>query len=231
MQAKSTLVDAGSSPTSVLRAGLVLGKVKATGLLEKYDPTATDGTQVAFCVLAQGISMLDSAGSAQQKQVHVLWKGILQADQLLLLDNMARKQLLRSGRYLFDEAHSATAANSVALAGDLHLSEVAKAGPTYTVVAADAGTLFVAGGACNFTLPTIAAGLGPFEFLNAADADMVITSAAGDDILADGNAAADTVTFSTSSHKIGSRARIRANAAGTLWLFENLGGTTATVAG
>lgn len=216
MQIKSTAVDAGNTPTTYLRAGLVLGKITATGLLKEYAPTSTDGSQIAYCVLAQGLSMLDNVGVAAQRQGHVLLKGILQAASLTLLDNMARKQLLLSGRYLFDDAISSP------LGSSLHYSEVSK-GADYTVVAADAGTLFTAiTGAVTFTLPAIAPGLGPFEFLNTVDAAMAVTGAAANLIVTDGNATASTITFSTSSHKIGGRVRFRANAAGTKWYMENL---------
>ncbi|MGE3410133.1 MAG: hypothetical protein AB7I37_25340, partial [Pirellulales bacterium] len=86
-------------------------------------------------------------------------------------------------------------------------------------------TLFTttgASGAVTFTLPALAAGLGPFEFLNTVNQDMIIASAAGDDIVTDGDAAADSIAFSTASHKIGGRARFRANAAGTAWHVEIL---------
>src|SRR5262245_37032920 len=56
--------DSGSSPTSVLRAGLALGIVTSTKLWKQYDPTATDGTQVCVGFLAgPALRMVDINGS------------------------------------------------------------------------------------------------------------------------------------------------------------------------
>jgi hypothetical protein len=104
----------------------------------------------------------------------------------------------------------------------------------YQVLTTDAGTLFTTTGntgSLTFTLPAIAANLGPFEFLNTVAQTMVISSTEGSNIVTDGNAAASHLTFSTSSHQIGARIVLRSNAAGTLWYTENKGnpGNTLTV--
>ena len=99
-----------------------------------------------------------------------------------------------------------------------------------TLTAADSGTLFYLDGVGNFTLQTIAAGL-IFGFYKRADANLVVTSPGSSDlIVAIGDAAADTVTFSTSSAKIGSAAVVMASKDLTKWLLFNVGGTTATPA-
>jgi len=101
---------------------------------------------------------------------------------------------------------------------------------THTLTAADNGKLFVVAGAANFTLPAKAAGLS-FGFYQTADANLVITSAgSADDIVADGDAAADTVTFSTASHKIGSGGIVTIQPDLVKWLTFNIGATLATVA-
>jgi hypothetical protein len=62
----------------------------------------------------------------------------------------------------------------------------------------------------------------------------ILSAASSDDIITDGDAGADSVTFSTSSHKIGSAAEVRCELiAGTptlRWVLHNLGGTTMTIA-
>ena len=213
----SAAVDAGNSPTSTLRAGLLLGQITASGLWKQYDPTATDGSQVARLVLNNGLSTLGSDGVAANKEAPVLVVGVLVAANLLLLDNMARKQLCQSGRYTFSDDLA-----SKFVSGAPHLYEIAAAGPTRTVLAAEAGALFVASGACAFTLPAIAAGLGPFEFLNAVDANMSVASAEGDNMVLTNDLSADSLAFSTASNKISGRARVTANAAGTKWYVEIL---------
>lgn len=105
---------------------------------------------------------------------------------------------------------------------------------SYTVLATENGAqynTFGASGAVTFTLPTIALGLS-YTFVNVVDQNMVIAfNSLG---IADGSITAASATFSTSSHKRGSAARVVAidsDGAGTLkWLFQNIGGTTATIA-
>ena len=110
--------------------------------------------------------------------------------------------------------------------------EVAKTA-NYIVTAADNGTLFTtvgAGAAVTFTLPALATGL-VFEFLCGAGQNMIIAAAGSDKIILQNNVVGVSVTYSTSSQKIGARCRLRANAAGTKWLFENLNqGNTVTAA-
>lgn len=77
---------------------------------------------------------------------------------------------------------------------------------SYTVTAADSGTVFHttgAGGAVVFTLPAINTGPWHFLFINGADQDMTITSATADTIVTYNDLNADSVAFSTSSEKIG----------------------------
>ena len=93
---------------------------------------------------------------------------------------------------------------------------------SYTVLASDHGTLFTASAAATFTLPALAAGL-HFMFYNLADATMVIASAgSSDNIVTDGDAAADTVTYSEAAHKIGAGLMVIANADATKWLTFNM---------
>ena len=101
-----------------------------------------------------------------------------------------------------------------------------------TVTNDDSGTIFIskATNAHTYTLPTTSEGKGKFFiFVKAYDANMVISSAgSADDIIAEGDTGADTVTYSTSSHKIGSACLVFGD--GTNWFSINIGGTTATVA-
>ena len=220
---KSSTTDAGSTPTSFLRPGLVMGKKTSDGLLYVYAPTAVDGTEVAYCILAEGISMLNASAVAEDKMGHVLLGGIIKASAILNLDNQARRQLLLSGRFFIDDDLQ----SKPAFLG-LPLREVNKVAD-YTVVAADNGTLFTAStGAVNFTLPAIAQGLA-FEFLNLVDANMTVTSAEGDNIVCQNDIAADSVAFSTASFKIGGWVQVQANAAGTKWYVKSFAGPTATV--
>ena len=64
----STAVDAGNSPTTKLRPGLVLAKRTSDGLLDVYSATGTNGTNVAYAVLYSGVDMLDGNGVAASKE-------------------------------------------------------------------------------------------------------------------------------------------------------------------
>lgn len=119
-------------------------------------------------------------------------------------------------------------ANAVNLLGGFRRCKYVAADLTLT--AADNGTLFIATAAVNFTLPTLAEGL-HFGFYQTADANMVLTApGSNDSLVTDGDAAADTITYSTSSHKIGSFATVQAAPDATVWLTANPGGTTRTIA-
>src|SRR3954464_2262736 len=61
---KSTASDAGNTPTTELRAGLLLGAVTADGLFEHYQPTVATGPQVAIGSLWEARSMIGSDGTA-----------------------------------------------------------------------------------------------------------------------------------------------------------------------
>lgn len=51
--------------TTYLRPGLALGKVTATGRYKEYDDADGDGTEVARCILAQGVDLLDPLGNVR----------------------------------------------------------------------------------------------------------------------------------------------------------------------
>lgn len=206
----SAAVDAGSTPTSLLRAGLALGRITASGLYKQHDPAATDGSEVAVCLLAHDHSTLDYTGAAANKEAHVFIRGTVIASAVVNISAVVRRQLLLSQRFSFDDDPAATYSGNI-------VREIDKAA-NYQVAVADVGTLFTCSAATVFTLPAIAPGLGPFEFLNVADVNMGIASTEGDNIIGDGDVDLDSITFSTASHKIGARIRVQANNAGTKWL-------------
>jgi hypothetical protein len=217
----STAVDSGNSPDTTLRAGMLLAVVDASGKLDTYSPDATDGRQIAIGVLEQSQSML-AGGVATDRFTQVLVHGLVKESALVGLDPRARQQL--GSRLVLDRERSPQAGVL------MHPRGVYRKSTSYAVTAEDNGLLFLATGAATFTLPTKENGLA-FRFAQTADANLVI---AGDaDLVHKGNAAADSVTFSTASEKIGSHVLVEClyTGAGALkWLVTNLGGTTATVA-
>jgi hypothetical protein len=224
----STATDAGNTNlTTTLRAGLVMARKDSDGNYYPYVPTATDGTQIPRGILPIQLPMVGPNGVVEDKVISLIVRGNFQTSELYTttgaIDGAAIRALSELG-CVFD-----------APAG-YHVSTgyigVQTHGADYTVLPADNGKLLVATAAVTFTLPTIANGLS-FEFLQTANNNMVIASAGSlDDIVAKNDAAADTLTFSTSSNLIGARVRVTATQFGATlkWTVQELSTCTMTVA-
>ncbi|HEX5103954.1 MAG TPA: head decoration protein [Pirellulaceae bacterium] len=214
-------IDSDNSPTSTLRGGNVLAIIDSSGKATLYDPDATDGTQIAVGILEKPQSMLVD-GTATDRFTQMLVHGLVKEGELLGLDPRGKQQL--GLRCTFDRETSPQAGVL------MHPRGIYRKSTNYTVVAGDNGLLFLATAAATFTLPTKENGLA-FRFAQTADANLVIQGSA--DLIHKGNAAANTVTFSTASEKIGSQVLVEClyTNTGTLkWLVTNLGATTPTVA-
>lgn len=224
----STAVDSTNSPsTSILRPGLVMGKLDSNGQWVDYDPTATDGSQEARGILVVECNLLDyTSGSAADRFANaIVIGGKAKAAALLNLDQGARNQLVARGFIFDDDAWFPSV---------LFRRTVVKAA-SYTVVAADHGARFLttgASGAVTFTLPTIALGL-KFAFLNVVDQNMVIASAEGSNMIEAGDLSANSITFSTAGELIGAYCEVEAvYISGALkWLVTILGFKSATGGG
>jgi hypothetical protein len=212
--------DSGNTPTTILRAGLVLGKIASSGKLAQYDPTATDGTQQAYAFMPFPMRMTDFDANDVDRTITPIIGGFVKASQVPNLDNKARADLF--GRVIFDDD---LMGNRFGWRGP-----VAKAAD-YTVTAADNGTLFTtrgAAGAVNFTLPAIDRGL-RYRFFNEAGQNMTITAATADTMVVFNDLAADSIAFSTASELIGGSVEVIANDNETKWLvLVNLGAETQT---
>jgi len=213
--------DDGADPATTIRAGYVLALEDESGNAYLYDPDANDGRQVAVGLLEHTQDMLQE-GAAADRFTQMLVTGLAKESQVLALDTRARQQL--AGRFVFDAVPLASPAAPWVPRG------VYCKAADFAVTAADHGTLLIATAAVNFTLPAKENGLA-FRFFQTADADLVITGSS--DIVTVNNAAASTLTFGTSSEKIGSHAHVECvyTAEGTLkWVATNLGGTTLVAA-
>lgn len=221
-------VDAGNSPTSTLRMGLVLGKIAASGLWTNYSATATDGSQIAQGVLCTGLRMQDVLTETNvAKFWFIMVAGAVKSANLLGLDNMARVQM--RNRFIFDD-------NLPGLSWFPWRSFVSKtqAASPYQVLSTDNGTLFDnvgATGSVTFTLPALANGY-LFGFRVQADQTVTVASLAGTDMIAFNNVSASSVAFSTGGSKIGGQVWIYSNPGATKWIVENhsAGANTITVA-
>lgn len=78
-------VDAGNTPTTTLRAGVVLAYRDTDGKVALYSPGATDGTQVAVGVLEQAQDML-VGGVATERFTQMIVHGLVRENLLQNLD-------------------------------------------------------------------------------------------------------------------------------------------------
>ena len=209
IEAKATIdnstVDAANSPTTTLRAGLVLGLKASDAKCYQYDADATDGTNAVVGVLPKYLSMLDQyRGETEDKMSQILIGGVLKSISTLIgIDKAAAAVLLRRGFHVSDlEPHGS--------AFGFHPKARYFKAADYTLLDADHGCMFVAvTGAVNFTLPSLATVGKGYQVLlyNAVDANMTVTAAANTLLIGDaGGAASTTITFSTATEKMGGQA-------------------------
>lgn len=200
--------DAGNTPTTVLRPGLLLGLVTASGEYEEFDGDASDGSQNVAGVLETELKATDFDANNADRVCRIAVRGPVRTSQLLIQGSafdghadeyLARRQMVAAG-FQFDDdpfGYKAGAPRTVHKITD------------YTVVADDNGTTFTLGTADGtFTLPSVQPGL-EFEFVNTADFELVVASADGDDMIVGNDAAADSVTFTTAGEQIGARVKVR----------------------
>lgn len=181
--------DASNDPTSVLRAGLLLGKITATGKLKNWNPEATDGTQRIFGVLLYDQRMTDQGTDRDRWFGYVMVGGNVKSAALIVpttialgvvtvngalsstgkYANLARAQM--SNQFTFDDEPWG---NNI---GKWEKTEIVTG--NRTVTAADTGTLFINYGAANtYTLPAPVAGL-HFGFFESSAHAMTIAPASG----------------------------------------------------
>jgi hypothetical protein len=202
-QFSATLRDAGSTPTTEIRQGLLLGALTADSKLVHWDPVATDGSQFLRGVNEHEIVMVEGAfASAAERFGPVVLQGPVRAAALLVLgvalnssphQYLARRRLAQMGFQLDDDPLG-------------YLAGITPRTITRTVtgpiLATENGATFNCEGAAarTLTLPTIASGLS-YRFVNGVNQNLIIAGAAN--IVALNNAAANSITFSTAGQLIG----------------------------
>lgn len=214
----STTVDARSSVTTDLQAGLVLGKITSGGEYVNYSATATDGSQVAQGILAHPVQMLNASNTAVDQLATIIIAGPVKNGSCGGLNAFARAQLY--GRIYFDDDFRGNS---------FGWRDVVAKTADYTVTGDDNGTIFTNRGASagvNFTLPTIAKGL-RYRFMAEAAQSITLTAATVDTLVVFNDAAADTVALSSSGKIIGGWLEVIANDDASKWLVFGGGMNTA----
>ena len=215
----SAAVDSTNSPTTLLRRGLVVGRITSSSYFSHYDPTETDGSQEPIGILWQTINMYDpNTGAVRNKEAVVQLWGNVKPGSLYGFDEYARSRLKEP--FLFDD-----------LRRPHDLFKPVSKTADYTVLSTDNGTHFFASGAnINFTLPAIALNRGyRFRFTMISDHNLTVTAPSGK-LVTFNNATATSVAFSTSGNKIGASVEIVGLPDSTKYLALPHGANTMTVA-
>jgi hypothetical protein len=213
--------DAGNTVTDVIRGGLLLGKVTATGLLKEWNPTGTDGSEVIFGILYAPLKMT-SNGTNTDRYGFVMVGGNLYSDRLLIpgeanegiVGHAQEYNVLNqlSGRFLLDR-HIQYGNPLVYRPRFMTAAEVTA--DALTVLVSDHGRTFnfaAADGATAVTIPTPQVGL-TYTFFNPVAQTVTITPAAGTFVTP---GAANTAALSLT---IGEQARV-VGISSTLYMAE-----------
>lgn len=236
--------DAGNSPTTVLRAGLMLGVNRSSGKASEWDPAATDGTQ-DFAGILLWDSISQQLGSDKDRWFgFMLVGGLVKSSAVLVpgaasagIDGSTSEYLVRglmSGRYLLDDPYHYGSSGNPNFGGWKNIVNITA---NKTLVEADNNTLFTnlgATGAITLTLPAITNSKGQrYGFFNCVNQNIAFAAAAAGDLIGFNNAAADTATLGTAGNKIGGQLEalgIGPVGASGQWAITSKGPHTVTMA-
>jgi hypothetical protein len=211
----STTADGGNDPTTLLRPGLVIAKVAATGYYSHYDIEARDGTNRASAILLDELSSVDLENIGTDRVFRILLAGPVRASNLIGLDSMARRQL--GPRFMFDDD----------LRSQRHFLDLAwvdeEVTANHQIVAADAGKMLVCtDDDVELTLPTLADSEGfAVMILRAGGGELSVVSLEGSNVIAGGSITSSQIEFQTAGQLIGVRLKFEAIHVGTVqkWLL------------
>lgn len=227
--------DTGNtSYTTILRPGLLLGRVTSTGKLKEWNPTGTDGSQRIYGVLGYA-QMMQRLGADHDRWLgYIMTGGFVRASRLLIpgtttfgIASATTEHQIRNSmhpRFIFDDTPWGNPCGG--------WQEFRACTADTTVTYAENNTFFTtrgAAGAVAFTLPALPLKGLRYGFYNAADQTMSVVSAGSADNITLGNdLTADSMVYSTASELIGNFAEIIGD--GTGWnLINHIGREAYTV--
>lgn len=231
--------DAGNTPTTVLRPGLLLGTISASGKRMEWVSTATDGSGEISGILDVELRAQDFDATNQDRVFRVLAaRAPLKVRSLLIQGSafvghadeyLARRALYAAGHVLDDDPFGYKAG---AVQRTSH-----ETGTTDTITADQNGTRFFYNNAAAVavTLPAIKPGL-VFEFVRVGDEEISVASPTADNVIVINDLSADGVTFTTATEHLGATVRVESVYVSTTlkWLMTlpyvpfNTGVNTAT---
>ncbi len=213
--------DAGNSPVTTLRSGLLLGIKASNGNFIPYAAGNTDGSNVAVGVLVGNMRMTDLDGNTVSRLAPILFGGPVKSASLIGLDTLARAQL--AGRFQFDDQNY--------VPNFFGWKQTIAKTANYTVVNdTDNNTIFTttgAGAEVDFTLPASVKRGQKWRFVNTVGQTMKIIAPAGK-LIGFNNAALTSLTFSTAGNLIGAVAEVFVDDSGTKYVAAPMCANTAT---
>jgi hypothetical protein len=214
-----TTRDAGNTPTTILRPGLILGKLDSSeNLYEEWNADVATGTQNFAGVLDTELRAQDFDATNADRVFRVLvGRAAVKARRLLIEgaaflghanEYLARRQMVAAG-FVFDD-------DPQGYLGGLGNRFATVTGTSDTLTALETGTtlFYSSASAVAVTLPTLQAGL-VYEIVRTGDEEIVVSSAAGNDMLVGNDASASSITFTTAGQHIGATIRVEGVYVGT----------------
>lgn len=205
--------DAANSPTTILRAGLLMASLDASPeLWKEWDGSLTAGTQNLKGVLDTELRAQDfNATNTDRVYRLIVARAPLRARKLLILgatlvghaqEYLARRQLYASGHILDDDPQGWLAGQGARVSYETAATD--------TLTASQNGmTLFYMNAASvTVTLPAIQPGL-EYWLTRTADEEFVVVSPTADNVIVGNDLSADGVTFTTGSEQIGATVHVR----------------------
>lgn len=201
--------DAQSSPTTLLRPGLLLGKNSTTQKFKEWTPGATNGTGKVAGVLLWAMDTQYLNSDDQKWGAWAIFGGNVRANSIIcpgeasdivglataVNGRYARK--LMAGRFNFDDSYH-EGKPSAAFGGFDEVRHISGGVETVTLTAADDNVLFTNKGATatkTFNLPAVALSKGlRFGFQGYAAQSIVITGPAAGTVYANGSANTSLLT-------------------------------------
>lgn len=181
--------DSNNTVPAVLRGGLLMGKITASGLYKQWNPTGTDGSEVIAGILPSPLTMTDN-GTDTDRYTYMWVSGNAYSDRILVPGNAAEgivgdaqefniiNQLLDK-RVLLDKHLQY---GDPLLYRPRYLTAAEVTADAVTVTTANHGRTFVMTGAdahTTFTLPTGVVGLTYTVYANVATYNAVVKAASG----------------------------------------------------
>lgn len=220
-----TMRDDANSPTTILRPGLLVGKLTATGEYEEWDADVATGTQNFAGVLDVELRAQDyDANNADRVMRLLVARAPVKARKLLIQgaafvghadEYLARRQMVSAG-FVFDDDPQGYKAGLGS-----RVSQVT--GTTDTLTADENGTTLFYNNAASVTvtLPAIQPGL-EYTLIRNGDEEFIVTSGEGDNVIGINDLSVDSITFTTATEHLGAAVRVRSLYMGTTlkWFLE-----------